>query len=465
MLGLKEQMLSTIERHSLINKGDNILIGLSGGPDSMALLYGLLEIQNQKSFSIYIAHVNHGVRGEEANKDEKFVEGLSKKLNLPYYSIRIDMEGYAKKHKMSSEEAGRKLRYDFFRDTLSNIGGGKIAVAHNKNDQAETLIMRMLRGTGIDGLKGMEYKTEDIIRPLLDISRTEIEEYIEINNIETRLDKTNLVPIYNRNKIRLEVIPYIKENFNPNIIDTLWRTSKIMSYDSSFLNEYTSKIYRNLMKSKKKNSIILHRKKFSKEHTAIKQRIVRQAIYDLTNNLQGITSKHILDIVELFDRGDTGKSIDLINNIVAETSYDDLIIKMGNKEDNVAFNYDISFEKTIYIKETNCFIEARVVPREKVEINFKDRFIKYFDYDKIEDGLHLRNRKAGDKFVPLGMNGMKKLKDLFIDEKIPLNQRDTIPILTDGKNIIWVVGFRVSEDYKITTSTKNVLVIKYYKKP
>jgi len=464
-LGLKEQMLLTIDQHSLIDKGDNILIGLSGGPDSMALLYGLLEIQNQKSFSIYIAHVNHGVRGEEADEDEKFVERLSKKLNLPYYSTRIDMEGYAKKHKMSSEEAGRKLRYDFFRDTLLNIGGGKIAVAHNKNDQAETLIMRMLRGTGIDGLKGMEYKTEEIIRPLLDISRAEIEEYIEINKIETRLDKTNLVPIYNRNKIRLEVIPYIKENFNPNIIDTLWRTSKIMSYDSSFLNEYTLKTYRDLMKSKKKNSIILYRKKFSKEHTAIKQRIVRQAIYDLTNNLQGITSKHILDIVELFDRGDTGKSIDLINNIIAETSYDDLIIKMRNKEYSVDYNYDISFEKPIYIKETNCFIEARVVPKEKVEINFKDRFIKYFDYDKIEDGLHLRNRKTGDKFVPLGMNGMKKLKDLFIDEKIPLNKRDTIPILTDGKNIIWVVGLRVSEDYKITPSTKNVLVIKYYKKP
>lgn len=462
-MGLKGIMLSTITEHSLIEERDNILIGLSGGPDSMALLYALLEIKEKIPFLIYIAHVNHGVRGKDADEDEKFVEELSKDLNIPYYSTKIDMEGYAKLHKMSSEDAGRKLRYGFFREVLSKIGGGKIAVAHNKNDQAETLIMRFLRGTGIDGLGGMEYKSGNIIRPLLDISRDEIENYIEKNRIKTRLDKTNLIPIYNRNKIRLEAIPYIEKNFNPNIIDTLWRTSNIMSEDSNFLNKYSLNKYKEYMKIKKKDSIILDRNEFIKEDDAIKKRIIRHSINDLTGSLKGITSKHILDIVELFDKGETGKSINLINNIVAETSYDDIVIRLGNSEDRISYNYNISLGKPIYIEETNFFIEAKILPRSEAEINFKDRFIKYFDYDKIEGGLCVRNRLRGDKFIPLGMNGMKKVKDLFIDEKVPLNKRETIPIVTDDKNIIWVVGFRISEKHKITSSTKNVLIIKYVK--
>lgn len=456
-------MLSTIREHSLIKEKDNILIGLSGGPDSMALLYALLEIKEKIPFLIYIAHVNHGVRGKDADEDEKFVEELSKDLNIPYYSTKIDMEGYAKLHKMSSEDAGRKLRYGFFREVLSKIGGGKIAVAHNKNDQAETLIMRFLRGTGIDGLGGMEYKSGNIIRPLLDISRDEIENYIEKNRIKTRLDKTNLVPIYNRNKIRLEAIPYIEKNFNPNIIDTLWRTSNIMSEDSNFLNKYSLNKYKEYMKTKKKDSIILDRNEFIKEDDAIKKRIIRHCINDLTGSLKGITSKHILDIVELFDKGETGKSINLINNIVSETSYDDIVIRLGNSEDRISYNYNLSLGKPIYIEETNFFIEAKILPRSEAEINFKDRFIKYFDYDKIEGGLCVRNRLRGDKFIPLGMNGMKKVKDLFIDEKVPLDKRETIPIVADDKNIIWVVGFRINEKYKITSSTKNVLIIKYIK--
>ena len=175
------------------------------------------------------------------------------------------MEEYAKEKGLSSEEAGRALRYGFFREILSSIGGGKIAVAHNKNDQAETLLMRFFRGTGIDGLKGMEYKNEDIIRPILGIERSEIEKYLLDRNIESRLDKTNLEPIYNRNKIRLELIPYIKKYFNPNIIDTLWRTSEVVSVDSNFLERYSKETYSKLVKKREKNSIILDGSLFVKE--------------------------------------------------------------------------------------------------------------------------------------------------------------------------------------------------------
>lgn len=459
---MKSKAMECIKRYELINPHEKVLIGVSGGPDSMALLYVLMEIRKEIPFSIYVAHVNHGVRGMEADEDEEFVKNEALKNDIPYYSKRIDMDGYAREHKISSEDAGRILRYKFFREIISSLGGGKIAVAHNKDDQAETLLMRFMRGTGIDGLRGMEYKNDDIIRPILGISRSEIEEYIKSNNIKTRLDRTNLEPIYSRNKIRLELIPYIESNFNPNIVDTLWRISATSQRDSSFLKELSHEKYKQMVKFEDGNSIILCRGKFLLEHEAIKFRIIRHCIEKLSGNLKGITETHIRDVVEL-SKGETGKSIDLINCIKVKTSYDDLIIEVDKVKEKVSYNKSISIGEYTYFKELGFAVETKVLPVEEVKFNFKDRFIKYFDYDRIVGILTIRNRLPGDVFVPFGMKGTKKLKDYFIDEKVPIPDRDTIPILVDEKNIIWIIGMRTSEYYKITPETKNVLVVKYIK--
>lgn len=460
---MKIKVMESIKKYGLIESGDKVVIGVSGGPDSMALLYVLMEICEEIPFSIYIAHVNHGVRGIEADEDERFVKAEALKHNIPYYSRRIDMEGYAIKHKISSEDAGRILRYGFFREIISSLGDGKIAVAHNKNDQAETLMMRFMRGTGIDGLKGMEYINDDIIRPILNISRSEIEEYICVNKIRTRLDRTNLQPIYSRNKIRLELIPYIEEKFNPNIIDTLWRTSTTSYRDSSFLQEFSYAKYKQMLKFEDKDSIILYRGMFLNEHEAIQYRVVRHCIQNLADGLKGITETHIRDVVDLFNRGDTGKSIDLINHIKAKTSYNDLILEVGKGEEKVRFNYNVPIGEYTYLKELNCAVETKILPLEKIQFDFKERFIKYFDCDKIVGALYIRNRLPGDMFNPFGMKGTKKLKDYFIDEKVSIPNRDTIPILVDEENIMWIIGMRTSEYYKITSETKNVLVVKYTK--
>lgn len=460
---MKDKVLRTIEEYNLIEENDNIVIGLSGGPDSMALLYVLLEVRKEIDFNIIIAHVNHGVRGAEALADEKFVENLAKKLNLPYYSTRVNMDEYAKERRISSEEAGRALRYGFFRKILSKIGGGKIAVAHNKNDQAETLLMRFFRGTGIDGLKGMEYRNGDIIRPILGIEREEIEKYLLDNNIEARLDKTNLQPIYNRNRIRLELIPYIEKYFNPNIIDTLWRTSNILSIDSRFLEKYSKETYSKLVKKKENNSIILNGSLFLKEDRSIQQRIIRNCILDLNGDLQGFTNRHILDTLTLFLERGTGKSIDLSNNMVAKTSYDDFIIEKKKDMEHRDFLFKINHEGFTYIDELQLGLNIKVLPIKDIKINTKDRFVKYFDYDKILGGLYIRNRRDGDRFVPYGMKGSKKIKDYFIDEKIPKEKRDKIPLITDEEKILWVVGYRTSDLFKITDNTEKVLMIKLVK--
>ncbi|MTI46497.1 MAG: tRNA lysidine(34) synthetase TilS [Firmicutes bacterium] len=458
---MKERVIDAVVENNLIKKGENILLGLSGGPDSMALLYILKDIREIIPFNLLAAHINHGIRGEDADNDENYVKDQCNKLNIPIYSQKINMNKYAKKNKLSSEEAGREIRYSFFRKTLDNIGGGKIAVAHNKNDQAETLLMRFLRGTGIDGLRGMEYASNDIIRPLLDISRTEIEKYCRENEINPRIDKTNLEAIYGRNKIRLELIPYIENNFNLGIIETLTRTARVMQTESDFLSEYTKEQFSEILIKENRNNIKLHNNKFIRLHKSIRSRVIRMGIERLKGNLKGVEEKHVSDILDLSNSENTGKRINIGNNINIRISYKQLIIEKNDKlKGKIEFHENLYLKSKLNIEELDMTIETKVINKEDLNFNSKDRFIKYFDYDKINGDLSVRNRNPGDRFIPLGMKGSKKIKDFYIDEKIPREDRDRIPLVVDNKNIIWVVGYRISDIYKVTECTKRILEIK-----
>lgn len=458
---MKNKVFEIIKEHNLIKKDDNIVIGLSGGPDSMALLYVLLEIKRELDFNIHIVHINHGVRGDDSDSDQLFVKRKAEELSLPYYTKNVDMVRYGKDHGISAEEAGRKLRYGFFREVLGKVGRGKIAVAQNMNDQAETLIMRFLRGTGVDGLKGMEYIVGDIIRPILGISREEIENYIANNGIDTVLDKTNLMPIYTRNKIRLELIPYIEENFNPNIINTLWRTSRISAGDSNFLEKYSKERYTDIVMKEDKAYIALNSEKFLMEDRSIQQRIIRNAILKLDGSLQGISEIQVASVLNMFLTDQTGKEFHLSNNIIARTSYERLILEKANNNFNKDFSYNIKMKDITDFKELGTSIELRILTGEDVNNLKKDKNIKYFDLKMVKGNLRLRNRKPGDRFIPFGMKGTKKIKDYFIDEKIPKELRDSIPLIVDDENILWVVGYRTNEVYKVKGETKSVLEIKY----
>ena len=459
---MENKVINNILNYNLITEGDTIVIGVSGGPDSMALLYTLIETKEFINFNIIIVHINHGVRGEEALKDELFVKEKAEELNIPYYSKTIDMVGYAKDNKISEEEAGRKLRYGFFRQILSKKGKGKIAVAHNKDDQAETLLMRIFRGTGIDGLKGMDFLQKDIIRPILNISREDIEKYIEENEIETVLDKTNLMPIYTRNQIRLELIPYIEKNFNPNLIDTMWRLSETSTLDSNFLERYSEDKYNNMLKSKDKTYIVLDVDMFNKEDESIKNRIVRMSIEKILGDLQGFSREHINSLVKLFELGETGKEIHLPRNIIGKVDYKELQIYIEKFKSKNIYSYKLNLGYNEII-DIGYELDLEVLPIEDVNLKKGKKDTRYFDYDKIEGELYIRNRRAGDRLVPFGMKGRKKLKDYFIDEKISRDLRDEIPLIIDEKNIIWVIGYRTSNLYKIDNKTKKVLAIRYQK--
>ena len=297
---MKEEVLKTIKKYNLIEDGDKLVVAVSGGPDSITMLDILNEIKNEKiiDFEISVAHINHMIR-EEAKSDELYVKNYCEEKNIDFYSKSIDVLKLANNNKTGTEEMGRIVRYKFFDEVLEKTGSNKVSIAHNKNDKAETMIMNILRGSGISGLKGIEPKRGKYIRPLIECERYEIENYCKEKNLNPRIDKTNFDNTYTRNKIRNIVIPYIKQEFNPNIINTLSRLSELVVEEDDYIENKVKKAYETLLIKEDKKEIILDLKKFNEEEKVIKSRIVLYTITRLLGNCQGIGKVHIEDIIKL----------------------------------------------------------------------------------------------------------------------------------------------------------------------
>ena len=302
---MEEKVLQTIKKYNLIQNNDKIILAVSGGPDSIAMLNCLfnlkikLEEKENLRFQIYVAHVNHMIR-EEAKSDETYVQELCDKLNIPFFSKSIDVKKIAHNNKMGIEETGRIERYNFFNEVMEKTNGNKIAIAHNKNDKIETIIMHLLRGTGLNGLIGLEpIKNNKYIRPILECSRQEIEEYCEKNNLNPKIDKTNFDNTYTRNKIRNIVIPYIKQEFNPNIVETLDRLSDLVKEEELYITKQVEKIYREICISESKSKIILSLKQFNYQDKVIKSKILIYTITKIFGDSKGIEKIHIEDLIKL----------------------------------------------------------------------------------------------------------------------------------------------------------------------
>ncbi|MDU6040537.1 MAG: tRNA lysidine(34) synthetase TilS [Clostridium butyricum] len=453
-----KKVMSYIKDNNLIKSGDKVLVALSGGPDSVCLLNILYNLKAELNIEIGAAHLNHLLRDKDAFEDEEYVKTLCKSLDIPCFVKRVDINKYSKDKKMSSEMAGRDARYNFFDDIVKDEGYTKIATAHNANDQAETILFRLMRGSGIEGLCGIKVRRDKIIRPILCLSRKEVEEYIEINNLKPRIDKTNFEKIYNRNKIRLDIIPYIKENFNEDIIQTLNRMSVLLQKDNEFIENSARSFYEKHCIEQSDYFII--KKEMFDNKEAVVTRVIRYALTNFSKTHYDFEMKHIYEICNLA-KNNSGKAIDLPNKIYAENIYGDIYIKERININNIDVKQEIVVNKNeingkkIFFNDEN--IEFSVLKNDSnLDLN-QNNFIKYFDFDKINDSISLRKRKNGDKIIPLGMKGSKKIKDLFIDMKVPKEERDCIPLLCFDENISWIVGIRVSEEYKITNKTKNIL--------
>ena len=295
-----EKVNETIKKYKLIENGDKIILAVSGGPDSVSMLDILYKIQQNKKidFKIVVAHVNHMIR-REATDDANYVQKICKERNIEFYLKSIDVKKIANNNKIGTEEAGRKERYKFFDELAKKTNANKIAIAHNKNDNVETVFMHILRGTGINGLKGIEPKRGKYIRPLIECERKEIEKYCEENNLEPRIDKTNFENIYTRNKIRNIVIPYIQKEFNQNIIETIDRLSKLVAEEEEYMERQIKNTYQNLLILETKKEIQLDLKKFNMQEKVIKSRLILYTITRIFGSSEGIEKIHIEDIIKL----------------------------------------------------------------------------------------------------------------------------------------------------------------------
>lgn len=444
-----DRFLFNIKTYNLLEKNDTIIIGASGGPDSQFLVYLFNQIKEEYNLKIILAHLNH-LHRKEASNDENLLISTGEKLGLEVKVKRASMDEFAKNNKISAEDAGRRLRYDFFYNLADNYDDAKIAVAHNMNDQAETMLFRMIRGTGLDGLSAMDYKNGKIIRPILSFEKSEILKYLDENNIEYAIDATNLENDYSRNYIRNEIFPRLSE-INYNAISNFFNLSNNIKNDLEIIDEIIEEIYGDITISEGAYRIKFDRKKFELISDAKKSRVLRIAINKLKGNIKDFSRSNINKFLSL-EKLETGKKI-IKDDIIFTKNYKsyDLELIVGKKDSPSICKINLNEE---------IIFNGKNIKTSKVsEKTNKSKNVGYFDMDKLLFPLFIRTRKNGDRFYPLGMKHSKKIKDFFIDEKVDKNTRDEVPLILSDNKIIWVAGYRISEEFKVDKGTKNILKI------
>jgi tRNA(Ile)-lysidine synthase len=458
-----EKIKSTIQKYELVAKGDKIVVAVSGGIDSVSLLYALMQFQSLWELSLHIAHLDHCFRGEEAEQDALFVENLGKQWNIPVTIEKIDVPDFAKQKNRSPQEAAREVRYNFLERVAHTIGGDKIATAHNANDQAETLLLWLARGTGLRGLSGIPPKQGIYIRPLLEIQREEIETFLRKNDLNFRQDSSNRKNVYRRNFVRHKIIPLLEE-LNPNIIENFCNTADLARMANDYFEHELKKIMPKVIKKEGKRKLSLDLSAFFDYHITLKNLLLRRAIEWLKGDLTGITFNHVESLQHLINESISGSQIHLPDGIVAYKEYDWLILTNTRLENEYqSLRKPIAMPGKTVIPELDVTIIVTECSFSQLEKEYRRDYPNqaFFDKDTIVPPLMLRFRQEGDRFQPFGMNHHKKLQDFFVDEKVPFTERDKIPILEDKNGIIWIVGHRTSERTRIDQNTKKVVHIEF----
>lgn len=456
-MNIEKQFLKTIKKYDMVKKGDKIIVGVSGGPDSVCLLNLFNKFRDNLGIFLYVAHLDHMFRGKESEEDACFVKTLCQKWNIPFFSDKTDVPKFAKNYGLSPEDAARRVRYDFFRRVKGQIKAQKVATGHNQNDHEETILMNILRGAGLDGLVGIDPVRGIYIRPLIEIPREAIEKYLKLEDIPFRIDATNLTTDYFRNSLRLKLIPIIRKKYCPHFGQSLRRLSEITRRDLSFLKQATEKAEADVVRYQPEK-VIIDIEKFLKQHEAIKFRLVRSAVERLSGNVKDFEIRHTKLLADFIEEASPGSVIDLPKNLQGIKEYDNFVLSKASFGEIPDYYYVLSVPGETTIKDTGINIKTYIKPKDEIKMT-PDTNTSYLDYDKIDSNLIIRNRRPGDRFKPLGGMGFKKLKNFFIDEKVPRRKRNQIPIIESDGKIVWVGGMRIDDRFKVTEETKTVLVM------
>lgn len=455
---------------NLFKPHDKLLIACSGGPDSIALVDILLKLRIKYELDIIVAHAEHGIRKESSLNDAQYVKTYCEQRNIPFFMEHLNVLKHLKTEKLSVETLARKLRYQFLRKIAKRENATKIVTAHHLNDQAETVLQHLLRGAGPAGLSGMKAVNGDIIRPFLCLYRKEIEAYCSVENLNPCLDETNNSLDYERNRIRLDLLPRLEE-YNPQIVTAICNSAKIIAQEHDFIDYYVKDFYTqktNVNINEQNNTeITIGISDLKKEHKAIRTALYRYIIQKLQSNLENISFVHIDKIDKFLYNGHTSSVLQLPQNLYVNISYDQFIFTKQNtnlnksieKEQNLSLKIDLSLlfgQKEIKLPYEQSLIIEKV---DKL-IKLSGRNHCFIDMDKINGDLHIRTRKNGDRITPKGMQGSKKIKDILIDRKIPAKDRDKIPLICDEKGIIWIAGIQQDAHYLINKDSKHILYLK-----
>lgn len=474
---IKERVIGYIRKNELIKQGDTVIIGVSGGADSMCLLFLLSDISDSLGVKIKVLHVEHGIRGEASVKDAEYVENICDKEGIDCKVINIDASSYAKDNSLTLEEAARILRYEAFEEyrqelTDNNEHSVKIAVAHHMNDQAETVIFQMLRGSGIKGMGGMSPQRENIIRPLLCLSREEILIYLSENHINYRTDESNEDNAYSRNFIRNEILPKLK-NIQPQAVSHISEMAEELRDVEKYLFKKAEEIYNRAVieaaaNDRGDNELRLSIKVLAVEEEVLQRAVLRMAVGCFIPNRKDVSRTHFDSIKGLIEKG-SGKSVNLPKGIVVSRQGDELIFTKETEEKTVCaglYKISESVNQQEVLREPK-----RLTVGEGQEISIRaysrpagfeipqNAYTKCFDYDKISNGLQIRNVRPGDYLVIDSDGHRKELKDYFVNEKIPVALREEVLLVADGSHILWVMGYRISEQAKIKKDSNTILEI------
>ena len=501
MIEMESRVISFLRRYNLIQPGESIVVGVSGGADSVCLLHILAKWQNEFDIKLHAAHLNHQLRDAESDADAEYVANLAASVGIPVTIGKRDVADYSSERNCSIEEAARELRYNFLAKVARDVGAHRVATGHTRDDQVETILMHILRGTGISGLCGLEpsspfpfYHSElkaknlglVVIRPLLDITRQETLSYCQEHQLRPRFDSSNLSLSFLRNRLRLELLPSLRK-YNPSVDQALLRLAKIAKDDSSFIEQQALQLWDEVSRQEK-NAICLDRKKIGSLPVALQSRLVRLALDRILGDTRDIEANHIEAIRSLLTKP-VGKRILLPHGIICQGEYDELVITSAAKYAQLLsslcpflpsqgeFRLKVPGETVLpgwkviasIVQRQAASLSLRgVFPlprRERIRVRVKSRsnLAAELDLSKVGTELFIRKRQPGDRFQPLGMDMLKKLQDFMVDAKIPLTWRGRIPIVCSPEQIVWVVGWRIDDRVKVTKASKKVLRLEFTK--
>ncbi|MBC7264626.1 MAG: tRNA lysidine(34) synthetase TilS [Chloroflexi bacterium] len=475
-----------IRRHNLLRPGETVVVGVSGGPDSLCLAHLLLGLRERYPLAVHLAHLHHGIRGAEANADAAFVAEIAHRWKAPLTVERIDVPALAKERHLSVEEAARTARYEFLARVARAVGAETIAVGHNADDQVETVVMHWLRGAGLAGLRGMqplspmpgaEESGLRLIRPLLSTYRADIEAYCMEVGITPRFDRSNLDTTLFRNRLRHELLPYLEE-YNPNFRELVRRASIVLADDYDYLRAATESAWTNTVLEESETYVVFALAPWRALHPSLQRGLLRSAVQRLRRSLRDVGAVHVENAMEIARLGHTGQRATLPAGLELILDYNQLVIaEAGHEPRPTSGTYIYMGTDSVPVvlpgqtplPGTPWLLETQLIPRDELVIDPKrnqDSHQAFLDYDAIPTSMMLRRRKPGDRFCPLGLGGHEKsLTEFLIGAKVPRALRDRIPLLVAAEQILWVCGLRPDERAKVKPETRTVLHLRFIRHP